>query len=199
MNELSQSVLKGFASDPDEIAHFLSIEEIHRRVHYPEEWRETFGDVTLSFDTWHILESVALDLCEQRFLETRALGNDRNNFFRLTALGLQFCNELELKNPQTRDGKGENVHTWRNLSKINISSGNVSQIDRMISEALDELSKSNRPNEAIMQASAYLNAAKQLLVAPSPPSALIWKLIERAAAIVGLIQPIAMIFGGLVG
>jgi hypothetical protein len=84
--------------------------------------------------------------------------------------------------------------TWTGLSKTRIDSRNARQVARMIDRALVEISSSGAGNEQIMQAAAFLRAAKELVEAPQPPSELIWQLVSKAADIVGLMGLFFMIF-----
>lgn len=76
---------------------------------------------------------------------------------------------------------------WTGLSKTVIDARNAAVVSDLIGRALDSLSVSERGNFEIMQATAYLKAARELVDAPEPPSEEIWRLISRAADIAQLV------------
>ena len=85
--------------------------------------------------------------------------------------------------------------TWTGISAVRVDARNAQAISNLITSALDELGKVNNANVA--QARTLLLAAKDLTEAPDPPSDLIWELIQRAGAVVGLIDIFIRIFSGL--
>ena len=88
-----------------------------------------------------------------------------------------------------------NSSSWTGLTQTIIDARNAQAVSRMINLALDSLASSRAGNVQIMQAAAYLKAAKALVDAPEPPSALIWSLISKAADLVGLVVAFYAIFG----
>lgn len=83
---------------------------------------------------------------------------------------------------------------WTGLTKIIIDTRNATVISGLIGKALDSLSSSEAGNFEVMQATAYLKAARELVDAPEPPSELIWQMIGKAADLVGLLGLFVMIF-----
>jgi hypothetical protein len=75
---------------------------------------------------------------------------------------------------------------WTGLIRVTIDARNAKAVSGMIDHALISLSSSQAGNFQIMQATAYLKAAKELVEAPEPPSDEIWRLISKAANLVGL-------------
>jgi hypothetical protein len=86
---------------------------------------------------------------------------------------------------------------WQRLKSIVIGANNFDSVSRLIDRSLDELSKAQLTNEQHRQAASYMLAAKELVNAPSPPSQIVWDLIQKAAAIAGLVQTVLMIFSSL--
>lgn len=83
---------------------------------------------------------------------------------------------------------------WTGLTQTIVDARNARVISSLIGRALDSLSASQAGNFEIMQATAYLKAARELVDAPEPPSEEIWRLISRAADIVGLASVFFAIF-----
>ncbi len=83
---------------------------------------------------------------------------------------------------------------WTGLSKVIIDARNAKVVGALIDQALLSLSTSQAGNFQIMQATAYLKAAKELVEAPEPPSEEIWRVIGRAADLVGLLAVFCSIF-----
>ena len=75
---------------------------------------------------------------------------------------------------------------WTGLTKVIIDARNAKAVSALIDQALISLPSSEAGNFQIMQATAYLKAAKELVDAPEPPSEEIWRLISKAADLVGL-------------
>jgi hypothetical protein len=75
---------------------------------------------------------------------------------------------------------------WTGLSRTVVDARNARVISNLIDRALDALPGTEAGNADIMQAAAYLKAARELSSAPQPPSELIWQLISRAADVLGL-------------
>ncbi|MEO0699459.1 MAG: hypothetical protein AAFY81_07045, partial [Pseudomonadota bacterium] len=90
-----------------------------------------------------------------------------------------------------------NAKRWERLQSVVIDSTNSEAVNRLIDKSLDELNKQKLGNEQHSQAAAYMLAAKELVNAPVPPSKIIWDLIQKAAAIAGIVQIILPIFGAL--
>ncbi len=83
---------------------------------------------------------------------------------------------------------------WTGLTKTIIDARNAKVVSGLIGKALDCLPESEKGNFEIMQATAYLKAARELVDAPEPPSEEIWRFISRAADIVGLVSFFYLIF-----
>ncbi|WP_242095610.1 hypothetical protein [Sphingomonas sp. CROZ-RG-20F-R02-07] len=75
---------------------------------------------------------------------------------------------------------------WTGLSRTIVDAKNARAISNLIDKALDILPSTGAANSEIMQAAAYLKAARELALAPQPPSELIWQLISKAADVLGL-------------
>ena len=84
---------------------------------------------------------------------------------------------------------------WERLQSVTINERNAETVSKLINKSLDVLNQQNLSNEQHRQAAAYMLAAKELVSAPVPPSTIIWDLIQKAAAIAGIIQLILPIFG----
>ncbi|MFN3775531.1 hypothetical protein [Sphingomonas parapaucimobilis] len=89
--------------------------------------------------------------------------------------------ELDREAPTSIDSAA-----WTGLSRTIVDARNAQAISSLIDKALDALPGTGASNSDIMQASAYLRAARELSSAPQPPSELIWQLIGRAADVLGL-------------
>ena len=76
---------------------------------------------------------------------------------------------------------------WTGLTKTIVDARNARVISGLIGKALDSLPASQAGNFEIMQATAYLKAARELVDAPEPPSEEIWRFVSRAADLVGLV------------
>lgn len=76
---------------------------------------------------------------------------------------------------------------WTGLTNTVIDTRNAKAVTALIDNALLSLSASSAGNSEIMQAAAYLKAARELTDAPDPPSELIWEMISRAANLTGLL------------
>lgn len=87
---------------------------------------------------------------------------------------------------------------WERLQSVTINERNAETVSSLIDRSLDVLNHQNLTNEQHRQAAAYMLAAKELVSAPVPPSAIIWDLIQKAAAIAGIVQIILPIFGSLI-
>jgi hypothetical protein len=85
--------------------------------------------------------------------------------------------------------------SWTGLSKVRIDARNAAAVSSLIDEAIGSLAGDE--NAKIAQARALLRAAKELTDAPEPPSEIIWDLIQRAGAVVGLLDIFLRIFVGL--
>jgi hypothetical protein len=81
---------------------------------------------------------------------------------------------------------------WTGLATVRVDKRNAKAISRLIDLALSELI--HYSNEGKAQARTLLLAAKDLTDAPEPPSDIIWALIERAGAVVGLLDIFFRIF-----
>lgn len=86
---------------------------------------------------------------------------------------------------------------WQRLKHIVIGPNNSRTILRLIDQSLDEMAKAQLTNEQLRQAASYMLAAKELVNAPSPPSTIVWDLIQKSAAIAGLVQTVLMIFSAI--
>ncbi|MBR0551494.1 hypothetical protein [Stakelama marina] len=79
-----------------------------------------------------------------------------------------------------------NSAEWTGLTKTIVDARNARVVSSLINKALDSLPGAHADNFKTMQAAAYLKAARELVDAPEPPSEEIWRLISRAADIIGL-------------
>lgn len=86
--------------------------------------------------------------------------------------------------------------SWTGLTRVRVTHRNAHAISRLIDTALGELSTDGNAKTA--QARALLLAAKELTDAPEPPSDIIWELIQRAGAVVGLLDIFFRIFVAVV-
>ena len=86
---------------------------------------------------------------------------------------------------------------WSRLKAIELSEENANVVTSLIDKSLAELQKQKISNEEHRQAAAYMLAAKELVLAPSPPSEIIWDLIQKASAIAGIVQIVLQIFSAL--
>jgi hypothetical protein len=84
---------------------------------------------------------------------------------------------------------------WTGISSVRIDARNAQAVSRLIDAALNELPRDG--NERVAQARTLLLAAKELTDAPEPPSDIIWELVQRAGAVVGLLDIFIRIFVGL--
>lgn len=75
---------------------------------------------------------------------------------------------------------------WTGLSRTIVDARNAQVVANLIDKALDVLPATGAANSDVMQAAAYLKAARELVSAPQPPSELIWQLISKAADVLGL-------------
>jgi len=82
--------------------------------------------------------------------------------------------------------------SWTGLSQVVVGSHNSNVITSLIDAALEQLDSSD--NSDVAQARTLLLAARDLAEAPEPPSDIIWELIQRAGAIVGLLDIFFRIF-----
>ncbi|OCC24860.1 hypothetical protein MB02_05215 [Croceicoccus estronivorus] len=82
--------------------------------------------------------------------------------------------------------------TWTGLTRVRVTHRNARAISRLIDTALCELPTDG--NAATAQARTLLLAAKELTDAPEPPSDIIWELVQRAGAVVGLLDIFFRIF-----
>ncbi|TGX56112.1 hypothetical protein E5A73_03145 [Sphingomonas gei] len=82
--------------------------------------------------------------------------------------------------------------SWTGLSRVRVTHRNAKVISRLIDAALGELATDG--NSATAQARTFLLAARDLTDAPDPPSDIIWDLIQRAGAVVGLLDIFLRIF-----
>ena len=129
--------------------------------------------------------------------ESKVNGTFEGHF--ITNLGVEYLrypeNFVVLDGEVTRhDVIKVDTTSWTGLTAVRINARNARIVSSLIDTALGHLNKSEQGNEAIMQASAYLKAAQQLVDAPDPPSAVIWDMIQKAATIVSLAQVFYTIF-----
>lgn len=87
---------------------------------------------------------------------------------------------------------------WERLQSVAINEQNAETVSSLIDRSLDVLNQQNLTNEQHRQAAAYMLAAKDLVSAPVPPSKIVWDLIQKAAAIAGIVQLILPIFGAVI-
>lgn len=76
--------------------------------------------------------------------------------------------------------------SWTGLREFTVNSNNREKVRFGIGEARASLEGESLTNEQKSQAISLLNAAEELLDAPTPPSDIIWELVERAGAIAGI-------------
>lgn len=107
---------------------------------------------------------------------------------------------LERYVPPVRYPLGRTVaesRNWTGLVRRQIDENNrdkiVSAIEKAILLVDQEVSENNRHSQAI----SYLKAALELVDAPTPPSRIIWNLIQRTAAVAGLSDIFLRIFGAI--
>ncbi|SHL59595.1 hypothetical protein SAMN05518668_1021 [Sphingobium sp. YR657] len=86
--------------------------------------------------------------------------------------------------------------SWTGLTRVRVTHRNARAISRLIDTALGELPTDCNAKSA--QARTLLLAAKELTDAPEPPSDIIWDLVQRAGAVVGLLDIFFRIFAAAV-
>jgi len=98
--------------------------------------------------------------------------------------------------PRLRQAIQVDSTSWTGLTRVRVTHRNARTISRLIDIALGELSADGNAKTA--QARTLLLAAKELTDAPEPPSDIIWELIQRAGAAVGLLDIFFRIFAAVV-
>ena len=122
-------------------------------------------------------------------------GNSAGGYFKLTDAGVIELGKRQSENDGFSSPPDDLVEKrWSRLRQIVVDGSNADQISGLIDKSLDEISKLKLSNEEHRQASAFMIAAKELVNAPAPPSKIIWDLIQKAAAIAGIVQLLLPIF-----
>ena len=88
----------------------------------------------------------------------------------------------ELSEPQVRSSA-----PWSIIAGRRITDENREMFQTALAKAQLEIAKLPLSNREMAQIASYLKAAEALAEAPEPPSQMIWRLIERGAAVAGLI------------
>ncbi len=119
-------------------------------------------------------------------------------YFRLSDAGIVELNRRQSEELDfTLPVQDAETRRWQRLKQTKIDLQNVESVAELINKSLEELSKVDLTNEEHRQAAAYLLAARELVVAPAPPSEIIWDLVQKAAAIAGIAQAVLLIFSVL--
>ncbi len=96
------------------------------------------------------------------------------------------------KEPSNPEPIRVDSRSWTGLMRVRVTHRNARAISRLIDTALGELPTDCNTKAA--QARTLLLAAKDLTDAPEPPSDIIWDLVQRAGAVVGLFDIFFRIF-----
>jgi hypothetical protein len=76
---------------------------------------------------------------------------------------------------------------WTGINVVAVTADNKDVVRKKIDEAMALLDQHQLSNVQKQQAMILLNAARDLVEAPDPPSSIIWDLIARAADVTGLV------------
>lgn len=201
--DMERALLRYFARDESAARGFQSLTTIFELMHRPTGWRNSFFDQLQGPEEKGALSAILERMVKDGLLERHESEREYEPHYRASDQGLyeeQFgwdalvINDApdapaEVAKPQAYDSR-----TWTGLKAVRIHARNAKVVSSLIDRALDQLPESGEGNEAVMQAAAYLKAARELVDAPNPPSVIIWELVEKAAAIAGLLQLFGMIF-----
>ena len=218
------AVLEYLNNDSEETLGYQSLTTIFERVIKPGEPRADAYDVEDEIESKEELRVLLDGLVQDGLLESFWGERDYEASYRLTDQGIYQASGFdamvvepppnailtEAGQPlMTEDGQfivaedttvvalaetSADSAAWTGLTATIIDARNARVISRLIDQALNSLSTSDATNFQIMQATAYLRAAKELTDAPEPPSEEIWRYIGRAADLVGLLGVFCGIF-----
>ena len=186
-----RSLLAYLSSDLEDHQRYRSLTTIFEQFDRPDQWKSSYAlDVTI--DDKESLRSVLDEMVLDGLVEGRMGARDYERSYRLSDQGLYevFAEEplviVELPPQDEAVNLSVDSKQWTGLTDTIIDSRNAKIVSGMIEKAIDSLPASGAGNFHIMQATAYLKAAKELVDAPEPPSQLIWQLISRAADVIGI-------------
>jgi hypothetical protein len=192
-----------FRHDDDETAEWKTLNELLVDFY---RWRE---DDPIEVDAAGEIERAVLvleDAATRGLLEKYELASVRDTPMRISRAGESALMEWNVASTDDySEASVEDVLTdgqvshydsaaWTGITQKLIDARNAKLVSSLIDKALLSLPISEAGNFKIMQAAAYLKAAKELTDAPEPPSELIWQIIGRAADLVGLLGLFAMLF-----
>lgn len=173
--ELEKAVLEYFSQEDSFRLGFQSLTTVCELLPEARQLAENQYDddeVEYKEEIRAALDQLVLD----KVLESRWRDREYEASYRLVQTGTP-----EVDEPAAIDSA-----LWTGLAKTRIDARNAKQVSLMIGRAIAQLNSSSATNEQIMQAAAYLKAAKELVDAPTPPSEIIWMLISKAADIIGM-------------
>ena len=221
--ETEQAVLKYLSSaSDDEYGPFRSLTTLFEKVVGPSVPHTDSYDVEDEIESKEALRVVLDQMVSDGLLESRWGERDYEANYRVTDQGSYEAAEFDqlvvdrplnalltesgdpmvtesgdflvLEDAAEAEPTSVDSSTWTGLTTTIVDARNAKAISNLIGKALDSLSASQAGNFENMQATAYLKAARELLDAPEPPSEEIWRLISRAADIVGLVSVFYAIF-----
>jgi hypothetical protein len=222
--QAEEAVLQYLHGDSDEERRFRSLTTLFEMVMKPREPKANSYDLDDEFDTKEELRTLLDAMVQDGLLESDWGPRDYEASYRLTEEGAYQASGFDqyaIETPSSETspepsppllseevgpldgGEGAALHdtsttidssAWTGLTRVTIDARNARAVSSLIDDALASLAGSHASNFKIMQATAYLKAAKELVEAPEPPSEEVWRLIGRAADLVGLIGLFYTIF-----
>ena len=210
--DIERAVLKLLTADVDDYDRYTSLTTLFEKLAEPRGQRDIlFNEVDPYDDDKEALRTVVDQMVLDGLLEARMGDRDYERSYRITDQGTYeealeepaYVAELQASDAVSRSIADEPTLTyrpprpmhsasWTGLTNVRIDARNATTISNLISSALSELPKDD--NAKVAQARTLLLAAKDLADAPDPPSDLIWELIQRAGAVVGLLDVFLHIF-----
>ena len=198
---MERALLHYFARDEAAARGYQSLTTIFELIDRPAEWRNSFFDQLDRPSDKAALGDFLERMTNDGLLEKHQSEKDYEAHYRASDQGIYESTigfsalVAEDADDVTEDGGRQiNSSSWTGIRRVTIDTRNAKVISSLIGQAIDALPQSDAGNQAVMQAAAYLKAARELVEAPEPPSVVIWDLLQKAAAIAGLLQIFGSIF-----
>ncbi len=216
--ERERSILNYLSGNDDEYGEFRSLTTIFEHVTQDKDFRsEYFEEVDSYDDDKEALRSFLDQMVADGLLTSKWGDRDYEANYKVTDQGIYesaLGDGPLMESPLKDSGDGiddsqplpEQIalpdqvvidsSSWTGLSKVRITYRNAAAVGKLIDEAISTLETNDNSGQA--QARTLLLAAKTLLDAPDPPSDVIWDLVQRAGAVVGLLDIFLKIFLAMV-
>lgn len=219
--DMEKLLLRYFINDDRAARGAQSLTTIFEQVGRPSGWRGAFFDELRTPDEKRALGVLLEGLAKRGLLQRRQSDNDFEPYFEANDRAIrryfgqrtigrggevdQTGHPTDALNdapaqaarpPENPEPIRIDSRSWTGLTRVRVTHRNARAISGLIDTALSELSSNGNANTA--QARTLLLAAKELTDAPDPPSDIIWELIQRAGAAVGLLDIFFRIFAAAI-